>query len=92
MTVCIDTSGLIYTILVAFTQNVTGSFFLTTFLISLGLMVLAAMFSIPIEYSMILLLPFNLGLLACLGTDWLGVVGTILIYLGILLAKHLFKS
>lgn len=90
MTVCIDTSGLIYNILLAMTTNVTGSFFLTTFLVALLLMALTAMFGIPIEISMILLLPFNLGLLACLGTDWLGITGTILIYLGILLGKHLF--
>ena len=90
MVVCIDTSGLIYSFLVAMTTNVTGSFFLTTLTISLFLIAMCAYFGIPIEWTIIILLPVHLGFLACLGADWLGLTGTFLIYLGILLGKHLF--
>lgn len=90
MAVCIDTTGLIYTVIEAISTNITGSFFLSTLLISLILMGIAILLTMPLEYAMILLLPFHLGLLSCLGTDWLGLTGTVLIYLGILLGKHLF--
>lgn len=90
MVVCMDTTGLIYQILALLATNVTGSFYLSTLVISLFLIALCGFFGIPIEYSMIILLPLHLGLLACLGTDWLGFTGIILIYLGILLGKHLF--
>ena len=90
MVVCMDTSGLIYTILSVMSVNVTGSFYLSTLVVALFLMAITAMFGVPIEYMAILLLPLHLGLLACLGTDWLAVTGLILIYLGIIVGKNLF--
>jgi hypothetical protein len=90
MVLCIDTSGLMFTMLAAFTTDVTGSYFLSTMILSIVLMVIAVAFRIPLEYTAILLLPFHLGLLACLGTDWLGLTGTLLIYLGILFGKNFF--
>lgn len=90
MVVCIDLSGVTYSILAGLTNNVTGSMFLTTLLISLLLITIAMGCRIPIEISMIILLPLHIALLACLGTDWLAITGTIVIYLGILLAKNFF--
>lgn len=90
MVLCLDTTGLIGTILSAITSNITGSLYLTTLLIALFLLALTFLFGIPIEITAILLLPLHLGFLACLGTDWLGITGTVLIYLGILLGKNLF--
>lgn len=90
MVVCFDTAGVTYAILSQMTIDVTGSFFLTTLVVSFLLMAIAGLFGIPIEYTMILLLPLHLGLLACLGSDWLALTGTFLIYLGILLGKNFF--
>ena len=90
MVVCIDTSGVIYGFLAGMTTNVTGSFFLSTVVVSMVLIAIASFFKIPVEFSMILVLPFHLALLACLGSDWLGFTGVILIYLGVLLGKNLF--
>lgn len=90
MVLCMDTSGLIYSIIVTMAANITGSFFLSTLLISLFFMGLTALFGIPVEFSMIILLPLHLGLLACFGADWLAITGVILIYLGILLGKNFF--
>lgn len=90
MTICIDTGGLIYTILAQATTDITGNFFLTTLLFSITLIAITGLFTIPIEYTMILILPLHLGLLSCLGTNWLALTGTVLIYLGILLGKNLF--
>lgn len=90
MVLCFDTSGLIYNILATMSLNVTGSFYLSTVVLALFFMGLCALFGIPIEFTMILLLPLHLGFLACLGTDWLAVTGVILIYLGILLGKNFF--
>lgn len=90
MVVCIDTSGIIYSFMYAMTTNVTGSFFLTSFLIALFFMAFCMFFKIPIEFSAIILLPIHLAFLACVGANWLSITGTILIYLGILLGKNFF--
>lgn len=90
MVLCIDTGGIVYAVLAGMTDGVTGSFFLTTLLISLFLMTVALGLRIPVEITAILLLPLHLGLLACLGSDWLAITGTILIYLGIILGKNFF--
>ncbi len=92
MVVCIDPTGTIYIVLAGMTNNITGSMFLTTLVISLLMITLALGLRIPIEVSMIMLLPWHLVLLACLGSNWLAITGTILIYLGIILGKNiLFK-
>ena len=90
MVVCIDTGGITYSVLAGLTNGVTGSFFLTLLIISLLLMMIALGMRIPIEITAIILLPLHLGLLACLGTDFLAITGTILIYLGIVLGKNFF--
>lgn len=90
MVVCIDLTGTTYLVLVGLTNNVTGSMFLTTLLLSFLLIGIALGCRIPIEISMIIMLPLHLAFLACLGTDWLAFTGTILIYLGILLGKNMF--
>ena len=90
MVVCLDTAGFIHTFLITMSADVTGSFYLSTVVLALLLMALIGMFGIPIEFSAILLLPLHLGLLACLGTDWLAVTGVVLVYLGIILGKNFF--
>lgn len=91
MVVCINTSGFIYAFIAAMANNVTGSLFLATLLIFIFIMAIAAgLFRIPIEFTAIILLPMNLAFLACIGSDWTAIVGTILIYLGILLGKNFF--
>lgn len=90
MVLCMNTTGLIYTFLAAMTTDVTGSFYLSTLVLALFLIAIAGLLSIPIEFAAVILLPMHLGFLACLGTDWLGITGVILIYLGILLGKNFF--
>lgn len=90
MVVCIDLSGVTYSVLAGLTNNVTGSMFLSTLVISFILITILLGCHIPIEISMIILLPLHLAFLACLGGEWLGFVGVILIYLGILLGKNMF--
>lgn len=91
MAVCFDTTGIIYGFLAAMTTNVTGSFFLSTLVISIFLLAIASgFFRIPLEFVVIILLPIHLAFLACVGSDWTGIVGTLLIYLGILLGKNFF--
>jgi hypothetical protein len=90
VTVCIDTTGIIYSWMYAMTVNVTGSFFLTTLVIALFLIAFCMFFKIPVEFTAIILLPIHLAFLACVGADWLSIGGTLLIYLGILLGKNFF--
>lgn len=90
MVLCIDTTGIIYTILTTMTDNITGSIFLTTLVIMILCMAILAACKLPIEYSAIVLLPMLLANLACIGSDWQAITGIVLIYLGIILGKYLF--
>jgi hypothetical protein len=78
------TVGMIYT---SFTQNVTGSEFLTLLGMLIMILLFFIMFKIPIEASIILVLPLFLIAVAY-SPDIFTVVGVILIYLGVLLAKN----
>lgn len=83
-----DIVGLAFTM---FTNNITGSPFLTLVVIFMFLLVLAMGAGIPMEWTAIFLLPLSLYLMA-FSSDWLQIAGFILIYLGILLAKTWFAS
>lgn len=69
--------------------EIAGSTFLGLMIIVIILMAVAMLFRIPIEFTAILILPMLLTFLA-FESDFLGVTGVILIYLGILLGKNLF--
>ena len=71
-------------------MNVTGSFFISTLMLSFALIAIGLGCRIPIEITIIILMPLHLALLACVGGDFLAITGTMLIYLGILLGKNLF--
>ena len=68
-------------------MGVTGSVFLTLFFLSMLIMALILICKIPLELSMIFILPLHLVILSYYG-DWLSVAGSFLIYSGIILAKN----
>lgn len=74
-------------ILDAFTYNITGDLFLTLLCIVLIIIAFCLMFRIPIEYSIIIILPL---LLVCMAftSQFLAIGGVALIYIAVLLAKN----
>jgi len=85
----INESGLIASVLNHMTINVTGSTFLTLLAIVMGLIVIALMFRLPVEWTSIIVFPF-LIVTAAFYTDFLPVLGVFVIYLGILVGKNFF--
>lgn len=85
--VFINQTGFIGEIFSGFTTYVSGSAFLTLLAITILLLGLMTMFRIPIEASLILLLPVILVFMAWSAGGFLAVGGVIIILLGILLAK-----
>jgi len=71
----------------ATTQDTTGSLFLTFLFIMLFLVVVCMMFNIQIEYTMIIVLPVGLSLMAYF-KEFIGIGSVILIYLSILITKN----
>lgn len=78
------TIGVIYS---AFTQNVTGSEFLTLLGIIIMIMLFFMLFRIPIEATAILILPIVIIFMS-FSSDILGIGLALLMYLGLLFAKN----
>lgn len=70
-------------------NGVTGSLFLSLLAIVGLLMLLAMMLRIPLEFTAIIVLPFLLALTAY-ESSMMSVLGVVLIYLGVLVAKNMF--
>lgn len=77
--------------IIAGMNGITGSLFVTLLILSLLVMALCLTFSFPLEYTIILILPLHIGIMAYSG-EWLAVSGSFLIYLGILFAKNLLAK
>lgn len=69
-------------------QNGTGDIFLSLLLILIGLMMLAFMFNIPMEWVAIFFVPINIGLMSEYHV-FMAPGGALLIYLALLLVKNL---
>ncbi len=87
--VLVNSSGTLGMVIVEFTNNVTGSFFLTGLLALTLLLALFLLFNIPFEASIILVLPFILVLMAY-NSNFLAVGGLALIYLAVLFVRMFF--
>jgi lipopolysaccharide export LptBFGC system permease protein LptF len=87
LTMLYNQSGSFGMILDAFTYNITGDLFLTLLCIVLIIIAFCLMFRIPIEYSIIIILPL---LLVCMAftSQFLAIGGVALIYIAVLLAKN----
>lgn len=85
--VFINTTGFMGEMFISFTTYVSGSTFLTLLAIMILLLGLLTMFRVPIEASLILLLPVILVFMAWSAGGFLAVGGVVVILLGILLAK-----
>ena len=85
----INETGFIATVLTSLTNNITGSLFLSLLMITILLLLICLLFRLPIEFSAVLLVPFFIVCMAAT-SDYLALGGTILIYLGIIMAKNFF--
>jgi len=71
--------------------NITGSLFLSLLFIMILLIVFALLFRIPLEFTAVLILPLLIVISAYDGA-FMSVLGTFLIYLGVLFGKHFIFS
>lgn len=71
------------------TTYTTGSLFLTLFLVMLGLLAVAFMLQIPLEWSGIIILPLLLSYMAYYG-EFISIGLVILIYLAIIFTRKFF--
>lgn len=87
----INTTDIIGSILDSGTQNATGNMVATLLFILLFLVVICLMFSIPLEFISIILLPLCLAM-ASYYSDFFKPLIVILIYVSMIIAKNwLFK-
>lgn len=86
--VFINTTGFIGEIFAGFTTYVSGSVFMTLFAVFILFIGLMSMFRVPVEPILVLTLPMVLVFMAYSSGGFLAVGGTILIILGIILAKN----
>lgn len=84
-----DTSGLIYTFFTSFTNNVSGSWFLTFLILTIILLVACASLRLPIEFSILLVFPLSVYFVA-ISSAYMSVLGVMIIYLAFLIAKNFF--
>jgi len=83
----INTTESIGTIIQAGTQSVTGSLFLTLLMIFIFLVIIGIIFSIPLEFISIILLPFCLACASHYG-NFVAPVAIILIYVSTIITKN----
>jgi hypothetical protein len=87
----INASGTIGMIISSGTNTLTGSVVATMFFILLFLITMALMFGIPLEFLVVLILPFCIGVASYYSNFMLPVV-IILLYVSMIIAKNwLFK-
>jgi len=84
----LNTTGFLGEMFVSFTTHVTGTTFLTLLAIMILLIGLFTMFRIPIEVTLILLVPVLIVFMAWNSGGFLAVGGVILLMLSVLLAKN----
>lgn len=82
-----DETGTMGIIINSMTSDVTGSLFVTLLLIVIFVMAIAFMFRIPVEWTIIFVVPLLIVIMAY-SSDFLAVSGVLLIYLGILIGKN----
>jgi hypothetical protein len=90
-TIFVNSTGVFGILLNAFTENITGSLFLTLLLILMFLLALCMMAQIPIEWTVVFMLPLLLYLMAYT-SEFQAIGGFALIYTGIIIAKNWFGS
>lgn len=83
-----NNASLVSKMLCTSSSTITGSMFLSLFLLFVILLAICIMFGIPMEFSGVILLPF---VLVCMTyySEFIGTGGIILIYLTFVIAKNL---
>lgn len=91
MAIPINASSGVGVIIDYYTQNVSGDFFITLLFITISFILLALLFTIPLEFTALLIYPFLIVTTAFYG-HFFSVLSVFLIYTSLLLAKnYVFK-
>ena len=86
----INQTDKIAVIMTSMTQNVTGSIALTFLYIMLILIAISLASGIPIEVTAIIILPLGIVLCSQYSEAFIPLLGLMLIYLSVILAKNFF--
>ena len=89
MAIPINNSEVIGAVLYGLTTNFTGTAFLSFFIIAAGVLLLTALFRIPLELAILLAMPVFLITAVLIGQMKL-VLGIALLLVSIIFAKHFF--
>jgi hypothetical protein len=83
-----NATGFVGQMLGTATASITGSLFLSLFMMFIILLAICFMFGIPLEFSGIILLPLCLVLMTYY-SEFIGTGGVMLIYLAFVIAKNM---
>lgn len=86
-----NTSDIFGTMIIGLTNNVTGDIYLTLFTIMMVVMLFFLALRIPVELSVILILPLLIVFMADGTSDWRAIGGITIIYLSLMFGKYFFK-
>lgn len=84
-------TGIFGTLIINFTNNITGDIYLTLFSLMIIIFLFFLALRIPIEMTVILIVPLLIVFMAYGGADWKPVTGILLLYLGILFARFFMR-
>ena len=87
--VFINETGIMNTLLIEATNNLTGDIFITLLLLMIIIIAFFLMFRIPIEATAIFILPLLLTFMSYY-SNFVAIGGLFLIYLAVLFAKNFF--
>jgi len=82
-------TGFIGNLIIEFSNNLTGSLFLTLLIITIFLILTGLLFRLSLEFTAIIILPLLLVFMATT-SEFLAVGGVFLLYLGVIIAKNFF--
>jgi hypothetical protein len=85
----INNTGTLSGVLSVMTNNVTGSLFLSMFLVFIVLLFLVLAFKVPLEYAILLMLPI-LIVQAAYSSQWNPLLGVCLIFIAVFFARNWF--
>ena len=84
-------TGTLGVVLVAITNNITGSLFLTVLFLTFIIVALFAAFRVPIEVTALMIMPFLLVAMAY-QSEFIAFGGVALIYMAVIFVKNFFLA
>lgn len=84
-------SGLLGTMLIGLTNQLTGDLYLTLFTLMMIIFLFFLALKIPLEITAVLILPLIMVFMLDSGGDWQGFAGILVLYLGLMFARFFLR-